>query len=127
MTNKNKNIVFYDDYCGLCDNFIKLLIKLNIDTLYFAPLHKVTYRELIDKKFDSYDSVIFYKSGSVYVKSQAVIEILASKSPLFKILKIIPIFILDPIYSFIAKNRKRLFPQTSCLLPPKEVLEKFLK
>ncbi len=122
-----QNIVFYDNHCGLCDIFIKLLIKLNIDNLYFAPLHGLTYRELIDKKYDSYDSVIFYKSGTVYVKSQAVIEILSLKSKLFKTLKIIPQFILDPIYSFIAKNRKRVFYQDSCLVPSKEVRKKFLK
>ena len=123
----NKNIVFYDDHCGLCNGFVKILIKLNIEGLYFAPLHGITYRELLDKKYDSYDSVIFYKSASVYVKSQAVIEILSLKSKLFKILKVIPKFILDPIYSFIAKHRKRIFYQDSCLVPSKEIRKKFLK
>ena len=70
----NKNIVFYDDHCGLCDKFVKILIKLNIKNLYFAPLHGITYREQSLIKYDSYDSVIFYKSASVYVKSQAVIK-----------------------------------------------------
>ena len=40
MSNK-KNIVFYDDDCGLCDRFVKILINMEYKNLYFAPLHKL--------------------------------------------------------------------------------------
>ena len=126
MELKDKNIVFYDDSCGLCDIFVRLLIKLKIDDLYFAPLHKLTYRKLIDPSFDIYDSVIFYKSSNVFIKSQAVIQILSLKYSAFKVLNIFPNFILDTIYSIIARYRKVIFRQGSCLVPNKDILDKFL-
>ena len=126
MKHTEKNIVFYDDDCGLCDRFVKILINMEIKNLYFAPLHKETYNNLLGPRYDSYDSVIFYKSGTIYLKSQAVIEILGLKSPLFLCLKIIPKFISDIVYSFVAKNRKRLFPLNSCLVPSESVRDRFL-
>ena len=127
MQLKDKQIVFYDDNCGLCDTFIKLLIRMDIKQLYFAPLHKDTYSALIDKSYDCYDSVIFYKSGTVYIKSQAVIEILSLKSRLFKILKCAPRVLADTVYDLVAKYRKRLFPMSSCIVPDERIREKFLK
>ena len=47
---------------------------MEIKNLYFAPLHKETYNNLLGSHYDSYDSVIFYKSGTIYLKSQAVID-----------------------------------------------------
>jgi predicted DCC family thiol-disulfide oxidoreductase YuxK len=75
-------------------------------------------------------SVLFIKEGIVYDKSDAMIEIaklLTGWPSLFKYSFIVPKFLRDGIYNFIAKNRYRMFGKSStCSVPTADNQNRFL-
>ena len=67
------------------------------------------------KDFDE-DTLVLIKNKNVYLRAEAVLEILKELSfpwPLLRVFKIIPYSILDVVYKIFAKNRHRIFPKNS--------------
>jgi len=89
--------------------------------------------KILQKKFSKelheVDSVIFYNK-QVYTKSSAVINILSELGGLYKlayIFNIIPTFISDSIYDYIACNRFQWFGKLNkCPMPEKKNISRFL-
>ena len=112
-------IIFYDGECGLCQRSVRVLAKLDShQKLQFAPLNGKTYNQL-GLKPSSMDTVMFYIDREIFVKSDAIIEVLNYLSSLYffvRLFKLIPRFIRDNVYDFIAKNRH----QISCQLFTKD-------
>jgi len=44
----NKHIIYFDGVCGLCNTFVKLLLKIDSD-LKFATLQGVSGQKLLNK------------------------------------------------------------------------------
>ena len=66
----NKHIIYFDGVCGLCNTFVKLLLKIDCD-LKFATLQGVSGQKLLNKmKFNKsdFDTVIFQKNDQIYTK-----------------------------------------------------------
>jgi predicted DCC family thiol-disulfide oxidoreductase YuxK len=111
---ENKNIVFFDGICGLCNSFVTLLLKLDTD-LKFATLQGKTGQNLLNKiNFNNseFDTVIFQKNDQIYTKSTAVFEIIKTIGGIWKLLlvfKILPTSFTDFIYRYIALKRFKLF------------------
>ncbi len=111
---ENKNIVFFDGICGLCNSFVTLLLKLDTD-LKFATLQGKTGQNLLNKiNFNNseFDTVIFQKNDQIYTKSTAVFEIIKTIGGIWKlllVLKILPTSFTDFIYRYIALKRFKLF------------------
>ena len=116
---KSDKIVFYDGECGLCQRSIQFLVKLDVEkTLFFAPLNGETYKNFFQEKSEL-TTVIFYHQGKIYTKSNAMIEALKSFGGSFKlavVFKILPLFIRDKLYEFIASQRKKV----SCIILVKD-------
>lgn len=76
------------------------------------------------------DTVVLIKNNRVYIKSNAALEIVKELKGLWFLLygfKIIPVFIRDWIYDFVAKYRYKWFGQQLCEIVPKtEIKHKFL-
>ena len=130
---ENKKIIFYDGLCSICNRFIRILIKLDKkEKILFASLQGKNGK-LIQKKFSKelyeVDSVIFYNKG-VFTKSSAVINILSELGGIYKlacIFNIIPSFILNFLYDYIARNRFKWFNKLNkCPLPEKKNISRFL-
>ena len=67
------------------------------------------------------DTVLLLRNGRIYSRSTAVL-LIASRLrfpwPLLTALMVVPRFIRDPVYDFVARNRKRWFGErSSCYLP----------
>lgn len=98
----------------------------------FAPLQSDKARELL-KPFDSLneDSVLYLKEGILYKRSSAALRIAKNMDgiwPLFYIFILIPPFIRDAIYNWIAKNRYRWFgKKDTCMVPEEGLKERFLE
>ena len=111
---ENKNIVFFDGICGLCNSFVTLLLKLDND-LKFATLQGKTGQNLLNKiNFNNseFDTVIFQKNDQIYTKSTAVFEIIKTIGGIWKLLlvfKILPTSFTDFIYRYIALKRFKFF------------------
>ena len=78
----------------------------------------------------SLTTIVFLKNGEVLIKSNAIIEILFTIN--FKLLgfliKIVPVFMRDYVYDFVAKKRYSIFGKTEeCVLPEKEINHLFIE
>lgn len=85
--------VYYDTKCNFC--------KLNM-----KPFKNNKFITFCDAK--SNKTIIVEKDGKKYTKSDAIIELLKTKSKLYIVLYICPKIIRDFLYDIIAKNRKKL-------------------
>ena len=130
---ENKKIIFYDGLCAMCNRFIRILITLDKkEKFLLAPLQgkngKILQKKF-SKKLHEVDSVIFYNK-KVYTKSTAVINILSELGGAYKlayIFNIIPAFISDSIYDYIARNRFQWFGKLDkCPIPEKKNISRFL-
>ena len=130
---ENKKIIFYDGLCAMCNRFICILITLDKkEKFLLAPLQGKNGK-ILQKKFSKelkgIDSVIFYNK-KVYTKSSAVINILNELGGTYKlayIFNIIPSFISDSIYDYIARNRFQWFGKLDkCPMPEKKNISRFL-
>ena len=130
---ENKKIIFYDGLCAMCNRFIRILITLDKkEKFLLAPLQGKNGK-ILQKKFSKelkgIDSVIFYNK-KVYTKSSAVINILSELGGIYKlayIFNIIPTFISDSIYDYIARNRFQWFGKLDkCPMPEKKNISRFL-
>ncbi len=117
-------VVFYDGDCGLCQRSVRALVSLDSKKeLLFAPLNGETYKTEVGGESDM-STVVFLSDGKLFYKSDAVIEIgrrLGGVKSLLLLLKLIPRFIRDTVYNFIARNRKKV----SCIILPRD--QRFLK
>ena len=130
---ENKKIIFYDGLCAMCNRFIRILITLDKkEKFLLAPLQgkngKILQKKF-SKKLHEVESVIFYNK-QVYTKSSAVINILSELGGIYKlayIFNIIPSFISDYIYDYIARNRFQWFGKLDkCPMPEKKNISRFL-
>ena len=130
---ENKKIIFYDGLCAMCNRFIRILITLDKkEKFLLAPLQGKNgeiLKEGFSKELKGIDSVIFYNK-KVYTKSSAVINILSELGGIYKlayIFNIIPSFISDSIYDYIARNRFQWFGKLDkCPMPEKKNISRFL-
>ena len=127
------NIILFDGVCNLCGNSVSLLIKYDKNNIFrFAAMQTKAgerimqkYRILNDRK-----SIILIKEGTVFYKSDAIIEIAKQIKGWPSILKygfLFPKFLRDGIYDLIAKNRYFLFgKKDTCSSPSEKDIKRFI-
>ncbi len=127
------NIILFDGVCNLCDNSVSLLIKYDKNNIFrFAAMQTKAgenimqeYHILNDRK-----SIILIKQGTVFYKSDAVIEIAKQITGWPSILKygfLFPKFLRDGMYDLIAKNRYFLFgKKDTCSTPSEKDIKRFI-
>ncbi len=129
---KNNNIIIYDGVCNLCDSFVLFVIDGDKNNKFkFTSLQDHYAKELLEKTNKDFgDSILLYSNGIIFNKSNAVIKIfndLGFPYNLLKLTLIIPGFLRDSIYAFVAKNRYKWFgKREACRIPTKDLLEKFI-
>jgi predicted DCC family thiol-disulfide oxidoreductase YuxK len=133
---KHKKLILFDGVCNLCNASVLYVIKRDANNIFmFAPLQSNIGKQLIEKyniDTNQTDSILLYetKKGISY-KSTAALKI-ASKlifpSNLVSIFLIIPPFIRNWVYDFIAKNRYKWYgKKEQCMIPTRELKAKFLE
>lgn len=129
----SKHIVFFDGKCMLCNSFIAFMIKKKIQFLFFCDINSnLASQTLASHSFTNLptNTIYFLSDKKLYSKSTAVLKILGLIGPVSKfsahLLLLIPGFIRDAIYSWVAKNRYLIFKQTSCYMPSLDEKECFL-
>lgn len=132
---KNKKLILFDGVCNLCDASVQYIIKHDRKNIFmFAALQSDVGIEII-KKFgidtSNTDSILLYseKNGISY-KSTAALEIagkLGFPRNLMAIFLIVPAFIRNWVYDYIAKNRYKWYgKKEACMIPTPELKSKFL-
>ena len=127
--------VFFDGVCNLCNRSVNFLIsKDKKEVLKFASLQSDYAQNIIPKELlnrENLDTIIVYSDGQFYDRSNAVLKlcnILGGGFYVFLIGYLIPRFIRDGLYRFIANNRYHWFgKQFQCRVPSPELKDRFLE
>ena len=133
---KNKHIILFDGVCNLCNSSVQYVIKHDKKNQFvFTPLQSKTGKYIIDlHKIDitKIDSIILHHTNQkVYYKSTAALRIaylLGFPNNIFAIFLIIPAFLRNYVYDYIAKNRYKWYgKKDACMIPTPELKNKFLE
>jgi len=127
--------VFFDGVCNLCNRGVNFLIKHDKKgVLKFASLQSEYAQNTIPKELlnrENLDTIVVYTNGKLYNRSNAVLKlckILGGGFYVFLIGYLIPRFIRDGLYRFIANNRYRWFgTQSQCRVPTSDLKDRFLE
>lgn len=126
-------IVLFDGVCNYCNAMVNFAIRNDKKAiLKFSPLQSEAGKRLREeyKIVSEIDSVILIEQGSVYTYSDAAIRIakyLRWPAKALYGLTIIPKFIRQPFYKWIAKNRYKWFgKKEECMIPTPDVKARFL-
>ena len=119
----DKPIVFFDTKCLLCNKLVKLLFKFDKNQLFVIAGISSELGLFIQSKFIiTEDTMVLFYRGKYYTKSRAFLAICnLLRFPYFfmSIFYLLPTFLRDSFYDFIARNRKSWFSSTNkCSLIP---------
>ena len=134
MIPEDKHTILFDGVCNLCNNAITFVIQRDRkDVFVYAPLQS-TAGELLAKQYsidtNKVDSIILIKNKKAFTKSTAALRIAQNLSglwPALVVFLIIPPFIRNWVYDYVAKNRYKWFGRKdACMIPTPELKAKFL-
>lgn len=128
-------IVLFDGFCNLCAGSVQFLLRHDRKGIFhFCSLQSKAAAQLLqmqDTDPRQLKTLVLLDGGRLYTQSTAVLHIarkLGGAWPLLYAGIIIPRFIRDSMYDWVAANRYRWFgKKESCWLPRPEWSERFLK
>lgn len=131
---EKQSIVLFDGVCHFCNNSVNFIIDRDPKKKFvFAPLQSELAKELLTRLGEDstvIDSIILIQNNKLYKRSRAALEIAKQLNglwPLCYVFIIVPGFIRDIVYNFIAKNRYKWFGKLdTCRIPTPEMRERFL-
>jgi len=131
MTSKKSIIVFYDNYCVLCNKSIIWLIKNDSYNLLKFTHFKSDYAIKNHKTVSEIEAISIKDENGNYLNRSDAVLYLLQKLKKLKFLRLLgyltPNFIRDGIYNFVAKNRYNWFGKyKSCLIPDEKIKSKFI-
>jgi predicted DCC family thiol-disulfide oxidoreductase YuxK len=129
---KNKKIILFDGMCNLCNNSVLKVIRFDKkNNFVFCALQSEIGQKIVrDLKIDllKMDSILLYETPTTYnYKATAVLKIMNTFGGwwnLTQICWIVPPFLRNLMYDFIAKNRYKWFGQRESCMQPTPALEK---
>lgn len=126
-------IVLFDGVCNLCNGAVQFIIKHDSKKRFtFASLQSASAKQLLTERalVPALETMVFINGNQAYEKSDAALEIarqLDGAWRLLYVLKIVPRFLRDAVYTLVANNRYRLFgKRDSCWLPTPEFQSRFI-
>lgn len=130
---EQQNIILFDGVCNLCNGAVLFIIKRDRKRKFlFASLQSSIAKQKLEEKNSSseLETIILLSGNSIYQRSDAALEIARQLSglwPALYVFKIVPRFIRDAIYTWIANNRYRFFgKKDSCMIPTPDLKSRFI-
>ncbi len=131
---KERPVILFDGVCNFCNGAVNFILKRNRNKeIDFTPLQTETGRKLLQQyglPENDMQSFIFIENGKAYTRSTAALKVcrhLRRLWPLCYGFIIVPGFIRNAIYDWIARNRYKWFgTRTECMVPTPETRERFL-
>ena len=126
----DQNIIFYDGQCALCHWFVRFSLRRvkrkEID-VKFSSLQGVTAAHFGIES--STDTIVFLNNGKKFFRYNAIVRILIElKFWWAPMASILPSFLGDIAYGYVAKNRHKIKakPIESCPILPEDFKKYFL-
>lgn len=131
MSARNK-IILFDGECNFCNASVQFVYKRDPKGIFkFASLQSETGKKYLEKfglKNLETSTVVLIEDDWVTLRSTAALRIamnLKGGWPMLSIFILVPRFIRDVVYNFIAKRRHRLVKE-KCELPTVEFKDRFI-
>lgn len=126
--NNQRQVLFFDGLCNLCDGFVRFIVERNkANKFYIASIQSNTAKTYLSADEIAHLSTVIFvdRNGIKYYKSRAVFKVLAELGGIyaaFAWLRFLPAGMTNRIYDWVAKNRYKWFgKKDSCRIPtPKE-------
>lgn len=125
-------VILFDGECNLCNGAVQFIIKRdNKGYFKFASLQSEVARQYLPENLSrNLSSIVLVADGKVYTQSTAALKIgrkLSGAWPLLYGLMVVPRFIRDFVYRWIAKNRYKWFGKAdSCWVATPDLKSRFL-
>ena len=124
-------VVVFDTNCLLCSKFIRLLLNNDSGQLHYTGFDSSFAKTNLPNGLRiTPETVVFLHQEHVFIKSQAIFEILRFTGKKFRwlrVFRVFPVALLDKIYDWVAGNRYSWFGKLEqCFLPTKEQSARFL-
>jgi predicted DCC family thiol-disulfide oxidoreductase YuxK len=127
-------VVLFDGVCNLCNGFVQFIIRRDRHARYrFGALQSPEALALLahtGMDQGPMDTIVYLRDDRLLTRSTAALTILKDLGGVWSLLYafiIVPPFLRDPVYGFIARNRYRWFgKRDSCMLPTPELRARFL-
>lgn len=133
------HLVFYDGQCGFCDQVVHVLLKADKRRIFlFAPLQGKTaalmLKDLPDE-MKGVDSLVLIEDYQLptqryYVLGKGALRIawlLGGWWWLIGWISFLPAGLYNWAYRLVARNRHRIFPNLSCVIPDPQQKQRFLE
>lgn len=131
---QNNPVLLFDGVCNLCESSVQWIIRRDKKQLFrFASLQSDYAHSLLraaELPEHWTDSVVLVHNGRFYAYSDAAIQTLILLGGFWRLAAcayLIPRFIRNAIYRYVARNRYRWFGQKdACMIPTPELKARFL-
>lgn len=127
-------LMLFDGVCNLCNGAVRFIIARDPAKRFrFASLQS-DFGQKVVREYGLPENVttmvLVEPGGRVSIRSDAALRVarrLGALWPLTNVMFLVPRFLRDPVYEFVARNRYRWFGQKdSCPLPDPSVADRFL-
>jgi len=130
----SKKIVLFDGICNLCSSSVQFIIKHDKKNQFLFGSLQGDAGHAYLKKFklpaDQFNSFMLVENEKLYTKSAAALRMLKHVGNGWQLLyafMIVPAFVRDGIYNWIAKNRYKWFgKKDACWVPTPALKARFL-
>ena len=128
----DRAIVFFDGECTMCNAAVDVLMRRSSDELLLAPLQGETAQTLLSDAERDLSSMVYRSAdGQVLRHSSATFAAWSHMTLPFRLAGklglLVPRFLRDPVYKFIAANRYRWFgKKETCRVPTDEERSRIL-
>ncbi|MEL6675199.1 MAG: thiol-disulfide oxidoreductase DCC family protein [Bacteroidota bacterium] len=125
-------VVIFDGVCNLCNSSVDFLIRRDkkAQLKFTANQHQTGQQILQEAGVTDVETLYFYEDGTLYDRSTAVLRLsryLPFPWNVGQIFLIVPRFLRDGVYRWIARNRYSWFgKKDSCRLPSPAESARFL-
>jgi predicted DCC family thiol-disulfide oxidoreductase YuxK len=133
---KNESpVLLFDGVCNLCNGTVQWIIERDPEgKIKFASLQSGVGRTLLQQHglpVDQLNSVVLIDKGKVYLRSDATLQLLYLLGGWWAVLSlklwVVPRFVLNAVYDYIARNRYRWFgKKDQCMMPSPALKARFL-
>lgn len=133
ISSNTNPVILFDGVCNLCNGSVQFVIKHDPKRQFRFASIQGDYGQQVLKQFhlppDSLNSFILLKDNQIYTHSTGALKVakqLSGAWPLLYVFIIIPPFIRNAVYQFIANNRYKWFgKKESCAIPSPELKSLF--
>jgi predicted DCC family thiol-disulfide oxidoreductase YuxK len=130
---KAQPVIFFDGVCNLCNASVQFVIEHDKENYFKFSALQGDYAKDVLPQFnvitENLNSTLLLENGKLYTKSTSALRVARKLNGFWPLLYgfiIIPKFIRDWVYDFIAKNRYKWWgKQESCWVPTPELKSRF--